>query len=116
MPAQRCGYENCAWNSYTKAQMDKGFLNFTPCNYCDDVLYHSEFCKSEDWKRFHKQNCKHTKKQIKNTNGERGNLENYQIQQKNDECLGKGAYGYVTKVKDKKTGKVYAMKIISNIF
>ena len=43
-------------------------------------------------------------------------LEDYENLLKNDKCLGKGAYGYVTLVQHKNTKETYAMKIVSKKF
>lgn len=113
----KCGYSKCIYNNPTRVELDNNFVQLSPCKFCNDVYYHSEQCILEDWEMGHKSKCQKNKQnQQKSNNQQTSQLNKYNILLSEDKCLGRGAYGYVTKVEEKSTRKIKAMKVINKKF
>ncbi len=139
----KCAYKKCYYNNEVNIMKDypRGLPDtfFFSCDKCNN-MYHSEKCREEDFKSGHYLKCQKVKTarnelNRSNTNREfyskrrsrknspepdkfetTNKLAQFEILLEKDKCLGKGAFGYVTLVRNKKNMMVLAMKVISKKF
>ena len=138
--SSKCAYKKCRYNNEQKFLND--FPSGLPKNYqfpCDkcDAVYHSENCREQDFKSGHNINCPQHKSNRNRQHSNDSNNKSFQLPSRNrlhsndsnsnkiaqfeillenDKCLGKGAFGYVTLVRNKKNMMVSAMKVVSKKF
>ena len=114
----QCANPNC-----TKANKSGYISKISPCPHCKEVIYCSLICRKIGWQLGHKKQCfgrskylaydshskasssKSVKKQLSDFEFVQGDNEN--------SYLGKGSYGSVRLMREKSTGKYFAIKIIS---
>eukprot|EP01017_Pseudomicrothorax_dubius_P045573 TRINITY_DN7895_c0_g1_i2.p1 TRINITY_DN7895_c0_g1~~TRINITY_DN7895_c0_g1_i2.p1 ORF type:complete len:122 (-),score=17.66 TRINITY_DN7895_c0_g1_i2:176-541(-) len=115
----RCGNERCPLLSYNGRKEDL-FLQVRNCPGCK-ILYCSDNCRLTDWNDKHQFICRAKGNQIDESFSEgsqrsrKASIDDYEfINDKNCPVeLGRGAYGYVKLVRERATGDVFALKVVS---
>ena len=113
----------CANPSCQKANKSGKISKITSCPHCKQAIYCSIFCRKIHWQSAHKIKCKGQNKysafdyhsKASSTKSLKKQLSDYEFVQGENEksYLGKGSYGSVRLMREKSSGKYYAIKIIS---